>query len=352
MADALAMIEEVRARAAEELARAGTLEELEQFRIRYLGSNGQVRNLMQLIRTAPGDQKKVIGQRANAAQDQVRSGYEARKAELAAAGAAGGDGVDVTEPGLRPRLGNQHIIMKVADELTELFGRMGFAVASGPEVEDEYHNFVALNIPVQHPARDPRDNFYLVSSDGGQAGMQAGGMQAGGQAGGESPLLLRTQTSTVQIRIMERQKPPIRVVIPGRVYRPDAVDQTHLFQFHQLEALAVDHDITMVDLKSTVLQFVRAYFGPETQVRFRPSFFPFTEPSAEVDVWFPDREKWIELGGCGMVHPNVLRAGNIDPEVYSGWAFGFGIERIAMRKYGIGDIRNFVENDVRFLRQF
>jgi phenylalanyl-tRNA synthetase alpha chain len=156
----------------------------------------------------------------------------------------------------------------------------------------------------------------------------------------------------VQIRVLETQKPPVRVVIPGRVYRPDTVDATHLFMFHQLEALVVDKGVTMVDLKSTVMQFVRAYFGPETKVRFRPSFFPFTEPSAEVDVWFEDKGRWIELGGCGMVHPNVLKSCKVDPEVYSGWAFGFGIERIAMRKYGIGDIRYFVENDVRFLRQF
>ena len=347
MSDALAIIDEVQARAMADLALVSNLDQLEQFRIKYLGGNGEVKNLMQLIKTAPADQKKAFGQRANLAKDTVTSAYEAKKAELSAGAAAGRDAADVTEPGLRPQLGNSHIIMKVADELTELFGRMGFSVASGPEVEDEYHNFVALNIPVQHPARDPRDNFYLTTSDGRQAVPQTAG-----QTIQDSSLLLRTQTSTVQIRVMERQKPPIRVVIPGRVYRPDAVDQTHLFQFHQLEALVVDHDITMVDLKSTVLQFVRAYFGHDTQVRFRPSFFPFTEPSAEVDVWFPDRQKWIELGGCGMVHPNVLRTGKIDPEVYSGWAFGFGIERIAMRKYGITDIRHFVENDVRFLRQF
>ena len=164
--------------------------------------------------------------------------------------------------------------------------------------------------------------------------------------------LLRTQTSTVQIRVMEKQKPPIRVVIPGRVYRPDTHDDTHLSMFHQLEALVVDKNVTMVDLKSTIMQFIHGYFGQSTKARFRPSFFPFTEPSAEVDVWFEDRQKWVELGGCGMVHPNVFKACGIDPEFYSGWAFGFGIERIAMRKYGIDDIRHFVENDIRFLQQF
>src|SRR5205085_8919677 len=187
-------------------------------------------------------------------------------------------GVDVTEPGLQPQVGNRHILMKVIDELTELFGRMGFSVATGPEVEDEFHNFVALNIPESHPARDPLDNFYLQKP-------------TAEPLASASQLLLRTQTSTVQIRVMQTQKPPIRVVIPGRVYRPDTVDQTHLFMFHQLEALVVDKDVSMVDLKSTVMQFVKAYFGPETKVRFRPSFFPFTEPSAEVDVWFEDRAK-------------------------------------------------------------
>ena len=236
--------------------------------------------------------------------------------------------------------------MKVQDELTELFGRMGFSVASGPEVEDEFHNFIALNIPKSHPARDPLDNYY-VTVDSGEERPHGKAMSFE-----ENATLLRTQTSTVQIRVMETQKPPIRVVIPGRVYRPDTHDETHLSMFHQLEALVVDENVTMVDLKSTIMQFVHAYFGKDTKVRFRPSFFPFTEPSAEVDVWFEDKQRWIELGGCGMVHPNVLKQVNIDPEEYSGWAFGFGIERIAMRKYGITDIRHFIENDVRFLKQF
>jgi phenylalanyl-tRNA synthetase alpha chain len=238
--------------------------------------------------------------------------------------------------------------MTVTDELTELFGRMGFSVASGPELEDEFHNFVALNIPESHPARDPLDNYYVTVDDG--ESNQARGLQSPGFA--EHARLLRTQTSTVQIRVMETQKPPIRVVIPGRVYRPDTHDETHLSMFHQLEALVVDENVTMVDLKSTIMQFVHAYFGKDTRVRFRPSFFPFTEPSAEVDVYFEDKQRWVELGGCGMVHPNVFKACGIDPEKYTGWAFGFGIERIAMRKYAINDIRYFVENDIRFLKQF
>jgi phenylalanyl-tRNA synthetase alpha chain len=332
-------IDQVLEAAKAELAAVKTAADLEQYRIKFLGTKGQIKGLMKLLGTVPREQKPAMGQRVNAVNDSVTAAFEAKKAELGSGGGDDDAGIDVTEPGNRPRIGRLHILMKVVDELTELFGRMGFSVASGPEVEDDFHNFVALNIPESHPARDPLDNFYL--SKEGVAGAAGGGNR-----------LLRTQTSTVQIRVMETQKPPIRVVIPGRVYRPDTVDQTHLFMFHQLEALVVDQHVTMVDLKSTVMQFVKAYFGPETRVRFRPSFFPFTEPSAEVDVWFEDRGKWIELGGCGMVHPNVFKAVGIDPEVYSGWAFGFGIERIAMRKYGIDDIRHFVENDLRFLSQF
>jgi phenylalanyl-tRNA synthetase alpha chain len=329
--DVLAQIEQLQKQADAELAQVKNAAELEQFRIKFLGSKGLIKGMMKLLAQVPKEQKPALGQRVNAVNDHVTSGFEEKKTSLGSGGAvSSGILEDVTEPGKRPQLGNQHILMKVTDELTELFGRMGFSIASGPEVEDEFHNFVALNIPKSHPARDPLDNYYLEGSS----------------------MLLRTQTSTVQIRVMETQKPPIRVVIPGRVYRPDTVDDTHLFMFHQLEALVIDKGVTMVDLKSTIMQFVHAYFGPQTKVRFRPSFFPFTEPSAEVDVWFEDKNRWIELGGCGMVHPNVLTACKIDPEVYTGWAFGFGIERIAMRKYGINNIRLFVENDVRFLRQF
>ena len=346
MSDPLAEVDQIVTQALSELATVKNAAQLEAFRIKYLGANGLIKKLPEKLRTAPKEVKAALGQRINSGKEQVTNAYEQTQAAIALSGqAVEKDAIDVTEPGVRPRIGNRHIIMKVTDELTELFGRMGFTTASGPEVEDEFHNFVALNIPKQHPARDPLDNFYLTSA-GGREGGGIPSLQEG------ASLLLRTQTSTVQIRVMETQKPPIRVVIPGRVYRPDTVDATHLFMFHQLEALVVDKNVTMVDLKSTVMQFVHAYFGAETKVRFRPSFFPFTEPSAEVDVWFEDKGRWVELGGCGMVHPNVLTACNVDPEVYSGWAFGFGIERIAMRKYGIEDIRHFVENDVRFLRQF
>ena len=334
MPEALAQIEQIAAQAQRELGAIKDAAGLEQFRIKYLGSNGQVKNLTKLIGEAPKDQKRVVGQRVNEVKGRVKEAFNAAEQQIAQLASPDRDSIDVTEPGLRPRIGNRHILMKVVDELTELFGRMGFSVATGPEVEDEFHNFVALNIPESHPARDPLDNFYLQT------------------ASSQGQLLLRTQTSTVQIRVMQRQKPPIRVVIPGRVYRPDTTDATHLPMFHQLEALVVDRNVTMVDLKSTVMQFAHAYFGQNTRVRFRPSFFPFTEPSAEVDVWFEDKQRWIELGGCGMVHPNVFTNCGIDAEEYSGWAFGLGIERIAMRKYGIQDIRSFVENDIRFLRQF
>lgn len=334
----LAQIEQTRQQAAAELATVSDADQLEQFRIKYLGTKGEIKALMKLLGKAAKEDRPKLGQAVNALQNDVSAEFEERKATLAS-DEGGAVEIDVTEPGRVPPVGRRHPILKTVDGLVDLFGRMGFDVAGGPELEDEFHNFVALNIPESHPARDPLDNFYLADDEMGQAA--------------NAPLsLLRTQTSTVQIRVMQTQPPPIRVVIPGRVYRPDTHDDTHLSMFHQLEALVVDRDVTMVDLKSTVLQFVRAYFGQETKVRFRPSFFPFTEPSAECDVWFEDKQQWIELGGCGMVHPNVLSTCGIDPSEYSGWAFGFGIERIAMRKYGVGNIRQFVENDVRFLAQF
>jgi phenylalanyl-tRNA synthetase alpha chain len=348
MNDPLAQIASVSQQADQELAAVADLQQLEQFRIKFLGTHGLIKGLMELIKQAPKDQKREVGQQSNSLRDRITAAYEARKAELQSSQSAKVI-LDVTEPGQRPDIGNIHILTKVINELTELFGRMGFSIATGPEVEDEFHNFIALNIPQSHPARDPLDNYYLsIDSDENKPRTS--------QAGSDGHLrLLRTQTSTVQIRVMQSQKPPIRVVIPGRVFRPDTHDDTHLSMFHQLEALVVDREVTMVDLKSTIRQFVHAYFGPQTKMRFRPSFFPFTEPSAEVDIWFDfpgGNSRWVELGGCGMVHPNVFQTVGIDPDHYTGWAFGFGIERIAMRKYGIGNIRMFVENDVRFLKQW
>ena len=308
-----------------------SLESLETYRIQYLGRKGQVTQMLSQIGKVPKEDKPKAGQLANQIKKQVTAAFETRKAELEQAQAQG-PVVDVTLPADAVQIGRPHVITQTITELLDLFGRMGFKVAYGPQVEDEYHNFVALNIGPEHPARDPIDNFYV-----------------------QDDILLRSQTSTIQIRVMENQKPPIRVVAPGRVYRPDTVDATHMYMFHQLEALVVDEGVTMVDLKTTIDQFIHTFFGADTQWRFRPSFFPFTEPSAEVDLLLVDKngnENWVEMGGCGMVDPNVFEAVGIDPEKYTGWAFGFGVERLAMRKYGITDIRLLFENDLRFLKQF
>jgi phenylalanyl-tRNA synthetase alpha chain len=275
-------------------------------------------------------------------KDALQASFDEAKNSLGKPAAAAGPVEDVTLPGIEPRIGHLHIPTQTIQEISDIFGRMGFEVVYGPEVEDEQHNFIDLNIPPSHPARDWMDNFYINN------GINNGVNDNDG-------VMLRSQTTTVQIRTMETRQPPIRVVAPGRVYRPDAVDATHSFMFHQLEGLYVDEGVTMVDLKTCVDQFCKAYFGDEVATRFRPSFFPFTEPSAEVDLLFhyPDGStRWIELGGCGMVDPNVLQAVNIDPEKYTGWAFGLGIERMVMRKHNVPDIRMLFESDVRFLKQF
>jgi phenylalanyl-tRNA synthetase alpha chain len=328
----LEQFEQVGQQALAELEQTSDLQALEAFRIKYLGRKGSVTQLLSQIGQLPKEEKPQAGQLANRIKKEVTGAFEARKTALEQAGGPKSPAVDVTLPGLDVNIGVPHVITQTISELLDIFGRMGFGVAYGPEVEDEYHNFVALNIPPEHPARDPLDNFY-VNDD----------------------VLLRSQTSTIQIRVMETTKPPIRVVAPGRVYRPDTVDATHMYMFHQLEALVVDEGVTMVDMKTTIEQFIHVFFGPETKWRFRPSFFPFTEPSAEVDLLLAGKdgtESWVEVGGCGMVDPNVFDAVGIDSENYTGWAFGFGIERLAMRKYDITDIRWLYENDLRFLSQF
>jgi len=328
----LDQFEQVGKKAIEDLQKVTSLASLEEFRIKYLSRKGQVTQMLSRIGEFPPEQKPQAGQLANKIKNEVTSAFEQLKNKLQESQQKPAELIDVTLPGLKPNIGKSHVITQTIDELLEIFGRMGFAVAYGPEVEDEWHNFIALNIPPEHPARDPIDNFYI-----------------------DNNTLLRSQTSTIQIRVMEHQKPPIRVVAPGRVYRPDTVDATHMFMFHQLEALVVDEDITMVDMKTAINQFIHAFLGPKAKWRFRPSFFPFTEPSAEVDLLLVDKsgkEDWVEMGGCGMVDPNVFDAVGIDSEKYTGWAFGFGIERLAMRKYGITDIRLLFENDLRFLKQF
>ncbi len=328
----LEQFEQIGAQALAELQNVQDLKALEDFRVKYLGRKGLILGLLSEVGRLPREEKPRGGQLANKAKNEVSAAFEERKKALEQTQKQQRELVDVTLPGTEVRIGVRHVIMQTIDELLDIFGRMGFGVAYGPEVEDEWHNFIALNIPPEHPARDPLDNFYI-----------------------EDNVLLRSQTSTIQIRVMEKTRPPIRVVAPGRVYRPDTVDATHMYMFHQLEALVVDEGVTMVDMKTTIEQFIHVFFGPETKWRFRPSFFPFTEPSAEVDLLLADKtgqERWVEMGGCGMVDPNVLDAVGIDSERYTGWAFGFGIERLAMRKYEISDIRWLTENDLRFLKQF
>ncbi|MEL7474529.1 MAG: phenylalanine--tRNA ligase subunit alpha, partial [Planctomycetota bacterium] len=328
-----------------ELAEADTSKAVEAWRIRFLGSKGLLKAAMGGMKdVAPAD-KPAVGKKANDVKSALEASFADRQKGAPASGARG-PRLDVTEPGVvqSEAVGRRHIISRVRDELVEVCARLGFSVAHGPELEDDEHNFIKLNIPAEHPARDPIDNFYVDDP-----------LQSS-----SPPRMLRSQTSTVQIRVMEQAAkdgsgPPIKVVSPGRVYRPDTVDATHSFMFHQLEALWIDRDITMSHLKTTLFQFARAYFGEDAQIRLRPSYFPFTEPSAEFDMKIrlrPDKPaEWIELGGCGMVDPAVLDACGIDPEQWTGFAWGMGIERLAMGKYGIPDIRWLYENDLRFLQQ-
>ena len=342
----LKTLDEIGSAGLAELGNVTDAEALEAWRIAYLGTKGRLKAAMAGLKDVPREEKPAVGKRLNEVKSALEQAFEARKSELGGAGAGPrGRVVDMTEPGLirTESVGRRHIILRVRDELVDVFARLGFEVAHGPELEDDEHNFVKLNIPPDHPARDPIDNFYVDDPDSA-----------------ERPRMLRSQTSTVQIRVMEDAVangwgPPLKIISPGRVYRPDTVDATHSFMFHQIEGLYLDRGVSMVDLKTTLFQFARAYFGEEAEVRLRPSFFPFTEPSAEFDMKIAlkpgDEPSWIELGGCGMVDPAVLEACGIDPEVWTGFAFGFGIERLAMGKYAIPDIRLLFENDVRFLQQ-
>ena len=341
----MSLLEELKslqAAAGKELRSADTPETLEAWRIRYLGSKGAVKAAMQRLREVPKEDKPAAGKAANELRNALQTGYDERSKSLSARGApTTAPAVDVTLPGRRPYIGHTHIITQTMHEVAEIFGRMGFEPAYGPEVEDEWHNFDALNLPPAHPARDPLDNFYISDK-----------------------AMLRSQTSTIQIRTMETRRPPVRIYALGRVHRPDTVDATHMFMFHQVEGLYVDEGVSMADLKTCVDQFCKALFGPDVRTRFRPHFFPFTEPSAEVDISCHvchgsgrecpvcKQSGWIELGGCGMVDPNVLDAVHYDSEKYTGYAFGLGIDRMVMRRYDIHDIRLLFENDVRFLRQF
>lgn len=325
---ALLDLERLEAAGRAALDAASTPEALEAARIEFLGQKqGRVKTAQERLKTLDPASKRAYGQRFNGVKQALEAALDGARARLERRIST--HGIDVTLPGIRPRLGHRHPLSQTADELIDLFGRFGFSVARGPEVEDTRHNFDALNIPASHPARDPMDNFYL--SDG---------------------TMLRSQTSTVQIRVMESQPPPVRVIAIGRVYRPDTVDATHSFMFHQIEGLMVDRGVTMADLKTVLRLFARSYLGQDVQIRFRPSFFPFTEPSVEVDMLWHGGDRWVEMGGAGMVDPNVFRSVGYDPEEVTGFAFGLGIERLCMRRHGIDDIRLLFQNDVRFLDQF
>ncbi|MDX1970082.1 MAG: phenylalanine--tRNA ligase subunit alpha [Planctomycetaceae bacterium] len=307
---------------------------LEQVRIEFLGKKqGRLKDLQTLVGQATPEQRPVVGKRFNDVKNAVTAALEARL-EAVAKPQTLATAIDLTLPGVNCDFGRLHPLTQTIREFREIMARFGFEVVDGPELEDERHNFDALNIPLDHPARDPLDNFYLAAA-----------CTASGK-----PVLMRSQTSTVQIRTMEHRKPPIRVISIGRVYRPDDIDATHHVMFHQMEGLMIGADVTMASLKSVLRMFAAAYLGGETEVRFRPSFFPFTEPSVEVDVRW--KGGWLELGGAGVVDPNGLSAVGYNPEEVGGFAFGLGIARFCMLRHGIDDIRLFYQNDVRFLRQF
>ena len=325
-----------------EAARPETEEELEQFRIQYLGSKNILRPLMGEIRHLAKEEKPLFGQRMNAAKQAAEAKYEALQRELAAqAEQEAVAALDLTAPGEPFELGARHPIAITLNRIVGIFERIGFVVAEEREIEDEWHNFTAMNTPEDHPARDMQDTYYLRGLEG---------------------MLLRTHTSSVQARVMTRQKPPIRIIAPGRVYRNETISARAHCQFHQVEGLYVDEDVSFADMKQTLYYFAREMYGPNTRIRLRPSYFPFTEPSAEVDVtcFICNQEGcnickytgWVEIMGCGMVDPATLEICGIDPERYKGFAFGMGIERQAMMLYGINDIRLFFENDQRFLEQF
>lgn len=330
------------AQAEQELKAAPNLPALDAVRVKYLGKKGELTAILKGMGGLSPEERKAIGQAANEARAVIDAALSEKLAELKAAeldARLASEVLDVTMPGCHAPIGKLHPIHLVIDEIKEIFLGMGFDVVEGPEVERDYYNFEALNIPKDHPARDTQDTFYISDE-----------------------VVLRTQTSPVQIRTMENRKPPIRIIAPGKVYRSDAVDATHSPLFHQLEGMVIDKGITMSDLKGTLDVFAKRLYGEDTVTRFRPHHFPFTEPSAEMDIMcfachgegcrLCKGEGWIELLGCGMIHPQVLRNGGIDPDIYSGFALGMGLERVAMRRYNIDDLRLLFENDLRFLGQF
>ena len=330
-----------------ELNNAATLDA---FRINYLGRKGRLADLFDQLKTVPAAEKRAVGQQLNALKQQAQARFDEAQqaAEAAADNTPANPDFDYTLPPVPHALGTRHPLMLVREEMLRVFARIGFAVAEGPEIEDDWHNFTALNFPENHPARDMQDTFFVTPPAGAEPGTQ--------------PHLLRTHTSTVQVRVMETEPLPIRRVMPGRVFRNEAISARAHMMFHQVEGIFIDEGVSFADLKQTVYYFVQELFGADINIRFRPSFFPFTEPSAEIDITclickgagcnICKYSGWVEIGGCGMVDPAVLENAKIDPEKYSGYAWGMGIERIAMLKYQIKDLRLFTENDLRFLRQF
>ena len=339
LADFTKQLDELAAQAVQAFGSAATAQEVEAARVEFLGAKqGRLKAAQKGMGGIDKSDRPAAGKRFNEVKDQIESAFKAAAERLSASPAAAKKECpqfDPTVPGTPFRIGRLHPITQTMEELKDIMGRLGFSVADGPEVEDEWHNFEALNIPREHPARDPLDNFYLATA---------------GTATGVKTALLRSQTSTVQIRVMEKTPPPVRIICLGRVYRPDTADATHYPMFHQMEGLLIDTKVTMADLKSVLRLFATSYLGREVHIRFRPSFFPFTEPSVEADFHWAGQ--WIEFGGAGMVDPNVLTAVGYDPEKVVGFAFGLGIERLCMRRHGITDIREFYNNDVRFLHQF
>jgi phenylalanyl-tRNA synthetase alpha chain len=335
-------INSIQAQIEGDLAKIDSIAGLEEVRVKYLGRKGLIAELTGSIPHLPVEQRGAFGQQVNTLKNKLFTLLEEKEITLKAKDSIlKKSNLDIGMPGIARELGHIHPITQVIDEICTIFNRMGFSIVEGPEVETEYNNFTGLNIPLEHPSRDAFDTFYLKDY---------------------SKLLLRSHTSPVQVRAMKAQQPPLAIVVPGRVYRPDAVDASHLFMFHQIEGFLVDQNIRFSDLKGILELFAKNVFGQEIKMRFRPHFFPFTEPSVEVDISciickgqgcsVCGRKGWLEILGAGMIHPNVFKQVGYPPEVYTGFAFGMGVERIAMLKYGINDIRLFFENDLRFLRQF
>ena len=353
-------LESIKAALNSQIASVDSPRALEELRVKYLGRKGIIAQLTSSIPNLPQEERSSFGQQVNALKNQVMSLFaEKQKSIIGQSTVSGRLSFDIGLPGISQDLGHLHPITQVMDEILDIFMRMGFCVVEGPEIETEYNNFTGLNIPLEHPSRDMFDTFYIKSDVRRQMSHVK---TCNVQRATRNRLLLRSHTSPVQIRVMKSRKPPLAVVVPGRVYRPDAVDVSHSFMFHQIEGFIVDENIKFSDLKGVLEVFAKGVFGKNIQMRFRPHFFPFTEPSAEVDISciicqgkgcsVCGRKGWLEILGSGMIHPQVFKNVGYDPKIYTGFAFGLGIERIAMLKYGIDDIRLFFENDLRFLKQF